>query len=134
MSGDARARKTDSVAAKMGDMLLKGYKMLAVSCEICNNVLLQDKQGNTICVSCTTSEQDRSARMLTSPLLSADIKPTGSGSTKPEDMDIGEAIDILNHEIITASRQLGATNNCSAKMDIVSYIHKCAETVNLLNK
>ena len=35
-SAEDREKKSNAVAASMGDLLLKGYKMLATSCELCN--------------------------------------------------------------------------------------------------
>jgi len=48
-------QRRDDVSAKLGSLLLKGYKMLADSCPDCSNVLMQDKKGLVICVNCNAS-------------------------------------------------------------------------------
>jgi len=50
-------QRRDDVSAKLGSMLLKGYKMLADSCPKCSNVLMQDKRGVVICINCKADEE-----------------------------------------------------------------------------
>lgn len=49
---DAERSKEDLVSKKIGQLLLKGFKMLAASCETCVGVLLEDKAGVELCVTC----------------------------------------------------------------------------------
>jgi len=42
----------------MGDYLLKGYKMLAITCPVCGTILLQTKQGENYCIACSELDSD----------------------------------------------------------------------------
>jgi len=48
----AKRERSDKISKRMGDYLLKGYKMLATNCRLCYTIELQDKQGQIYCVAC----------------------------------------------------------------------------------
>jgi len=48
----AKRERSDKISKRMGDYLLKGYKMLATSCRVCSTIELQDRQGQKYCVAC----------------------------------------------------------------------------------
>jgi len=48
----AKRERSDKISKLMGDYLLKGYKMLATSCQVCFTVELQDRSGLKFCVAC----------------------------------------------------------------------------------
>jgi len=48
----ARRERSDKISKLMGDYMLKGYRMLATMCPMCDCVELQDKQGVKYCVAC----------------------------------------------------------------------------------
>ena len=48
----AKRERSDKISKLMGDYLLKGYKMLATSCNVCCTVELQDRAGLKFCVAC----------------------------------------------------------------------------------
>uniref|UniRef100_A0A3Q2Q041 Zinc ribbon domain containing 2 n=1 Tax=Fundulus heteroclitus TaxID=8078 RepID=A0A3Q2Q041_FUNHE len=54
----ARRERQDKISKLMGDYLLKGYRMLGDSCEVCGTVLLQDRQQKNYCVSCQELDSD----------------------------------------------------------------------------
>ncbi|XP_072514968.1 protein ZNRD2 [Salminus brasiliensis] len=54
----ARRERQDKISKLMGDYLLKGYKMLGESCELCGTILLQDKQKKNYCVACQELDSD----------------------------------------------------------------------------
>ncbi|KAK5614294.1 hypothetical protein CRENBAI_004265 [Crenichthys baileyi] len=54
----ARRERQDKISKLMGDYLLKGYKMLGDSCEVCGTILLQDKRQKNYCVSCQELDSD----------------------------------------------------------------------------
>ncbi|XP_048381071.1 protein ZNRD2 isoform X1 [Stegostoma tigrinum] len=54
----ARREHQDKITKLMGDYLLKGYKMLADSCQECGTVLLQDKKQKNYCVACQELDSD----------------------------------------------------------------------------
>merc|ERR1719370_1364871 len=48
----AKRERSDKISKLMGDYMLKGYRMLATLCPICECVELQDRQGAKYCVAC----------------------------------------------------------------------------------
>ncbi|KAM4546272.1 protein ZNRD2 [Fundulus diaphanus] len=54
----ARRERQDKISKLMGDYLLKGYRMLGDTCEVCGTVLLQDRQQKNYCVSCQELDSD----------------------------------------------------------------------------
>ncbi|XP_040184755.1 protein ZNRD2 isoform X2 [Rana temporaria] len=54
----ARQERQDKVSRLMGDYLLKGYRMLGDSCDICGTILLQDRQKKLLCISCQELDSD----------------------------------------------------------------------------
>ena len=44
----AKRERSDKISKLMGDYLLKGYKMLATSCQVCFTVELQAKASFTL--------------------------------------------------------------------------------------
>ncbi|XP_022252157.1 Sjoegren syndrome/scleroderma autoantigen 1 homolog isoform X2 [Limulus polyphemus] len=64
----AKRERADKISSLMGDYLLKGYKMLNTICEMCETILLKDKQGNLYCVAC--SEVDAAEHAKDNPALS----------------------------------------------------------------
>ncbi|KAI8482593.1 protein ZNRD2-like [Branchiostoma floridae x Branchiostoma belcheri] len=55
---EARRERNDQISKRMGDYLLKGWKMLGTNCEECGCILLRDKQGADYCVACNELESD----------------------------------------------------------------------------
>jgi len=53
-----RRERQDQISKRMGDYLLKGYKMLATCCPHCDTILLQTRQGQNYCVSCSELDSD----------------------------------------------------------------------------
>ncbi|XP_047235329.1 protein ZNRD2 isoform X2 [Girardinichthys multiradiatus] len=54
----AQRERQDKISKLMGDYLLKGYRMLGDSCEVCDTILLQDRQQTNYCVSCQELDSD----------------------------------------------------------------------------
>jgi len=48
----ARRERSDKISKLMGDYMLKGYRMLATLCPLCECVELQDRSGAKYCVAC----------------------------------------------------------------------------------
>ncbi|KAK7459691.1 hypothetical protein BaRGS_00038963 [Batillaria attramentaria] len=67
----ARRERSDRVAKLMGDYLLKGYKMLGITCPSCDTILLQDRQGANYCIAFTNQAaalaQARELQHVSSP-------------------------------------------------------------------
>ncbi|XP_076049080.1 protein ZNRD2-like isoform X2 [Oratosquilla oratoria] len=55
---EARRERNNKISALMGQYLLKGYKMLASACPVCDCVLLEDRQKNKYCIGCCEVDAD----------------------------------------------------------------------------
>ncbi|XP_061174810.1 protein ZNRD2-like [Saccostrea echinata] len=55
---EARRERSDRISKLMGDYLLKGYKMLGNVCEVCDTILLEDKQAQKYCIACRELDTD----------------------------------------------------------------------------
>merc|ERR1719322_2136283 len=49
----ARRERSDKISKRMSEYLLKGYKMLATTCKVCDTIEMQDKQDKVFCLACT---------------------------------------------------------------------------------
>jgi len=65
----AQRAKSDLVSKKLGELLLKGYRMLDASCTNCGCILMQLKNQPTYCVNCEEIEIKKK------PVQIVDIKP-----------------------------------------------------------
>lgn len=54
----ARRERSDKISSIMGEYLLKGYKMLGVTCDICETILLETKTGEKYCIACRELDED----------------------------------------------------------------------------
>ncbi|KAM3920585.1 protein ZNRD2 isoform 2-T2 [Leptodactylus fuscus] len=54
----ARRERQDKISRMMGDYLLKGYRMLGESCDMCGTILLQDRHKKLLCISCQELDSD----------------------------------------------------------------------------
>jgi uncharacterized Zn finger protein (UPF0148 family) len=66
----AKRERSDKISKRIGDYLLKGYKMLASSCEVCYSIELEDKEGQIYCVAC--QEIDCHETSKDDPVLNAE--------------------------------------------------------------
>lgn len=55
---EARRERNNKISSIMGQYLLKGYKMLAITCPTCDTILLEDKQTNKYCIGCSEVDAD----------------------------------------------------------------------------
>merc|ERR1739838_112478 len=55
---EARRDRNNKISSIMGQYLLKGYKMLAITCPTCDTILLEDKQTNKYCIGCSEVDAD----------------------------------------------------------------------------
>ncbi|XP_048734020.1 protein ZNRD2-like [Ostrea edulis] len=55
---EARRERSDRISKLMGDYLLKGYKMLGSVCQICDTILLEDREGVNYCIACSELDTD----------------------------------------------------------------------------
>ncbi|KAK8383578.1 hypothetical protein O3P69_015803 [Scylla paramamosain] len=55
---EARRERNNKISSIMGQYLLKGYKMLAVTCAVCDCVLMEDRLKNKYCIGCLEVDAD----------------------------------------------------------------------------
>ncbi|XP_069975644.1 protein ZNRD2 isoform X3 [Penaeus vannamei] len=55
---EARRERNNKISSLIGQYLLKGYKMLATTCPVCECVLLEDRMKNKYCVGCSEVDAD----------------------------------------------------------------------------
>lgn len=55
---EARRERSNKISSIMGQYLLKGYKMLAITCPLCECILLEDRMKNKYCVGCLEVDAD----------------------------------------------------------------------------
>jgi hypothetical protein len=58
----ARRERSDKISKLMGDYMLKGYRMLATMCPLCDCVELQDRQGTKYCVACQEVDSQETSK------------------------------------------------------------------------
>lgn len=58
-AANARRELLDQVSAKMGELLLRGYTMLDAYCNVCTGILMEDRQGVRVCVTCDLTNAQR---------------------------------------------------------------------------
>ncbi|KAJ3381385.1 hypothetical protein HDU92_005349 [Lobulomyces angularis] len=51
-------KERKEISDSLGDLLLKGWKMLNEACEICLVPLMEDREGKVICVSCVNKKKE----------------------------------------------------------------------------
>jgi len=90
----AKQERSNKISKIMGDYLLKGYKMLASSCEDCGCILLQDKQSQLYCVACNECEVEGSKDDPALSQIAADskIREGASPATSSCDADTDDAV------------------------------------------
>ncbi|XP_022656904.1 Sjoegren syndrome/scleroderma autoantigen 1 homolog isoform X2 [Varroa destructor] len=49
---EARRERNDKISSIIGGYLLRGYKMLGETCELCDTIILETRQGVKYCVAC----------------------------------------------------------------------------------
>jgi uncharacterized Zn finger protein (UPF0148 family) len=70
--------KRDEAMRRSGDMLLSGWKMLGISCPICNTAIMQNKSGEMKCPFCNLpirTESDSNASSYSSTPPVREIEP-----------------------------------------------------------
>lgn len=55
---EARRERNNKISSLMGQYLLKGYKMLAITCPVCDCILLEDRTKNKYCIGCCEVDAD----------------------------------------------------------------------------
>ncbi|XP_028396271.1 Sjoegren syndrome/scleroderma autoantigen 1 homolog [Dendronephthya gigantea] len=50
---DKKRARDDKIGKLMGEYLLKGYKMLGSTCNVCGTILLKDRQQQDYCIGCS---------------------------------------------------------------------------------
>ncbi|XP_077312999.1 protein ZNRD2 isoform X1 [Lithobates pipiens] len=153
----ARQERQDKVSRLMGDYLLKGYRMLGESCDICGTILLQDRQKKLLCISCqeldSDTEKDNPAlnpqaalsqvrehqlSLQDDPapdvpacvLTRSNLEPVHAKPTVPDAIFSAEAA--LLEKIGWASHQLKETSSVEYSSQLCALIGSCAQSLRFL--
>ncbi|OQR71162.1 Sjoegren syndrome/scleroderma autoantigen 1-like [Tropilaelaps mercedesae] len=59
---EARRERNEKISSVMGGYLLRGYKMLGETCDVCFMVLLESRQGVKFCVACQEVDVHETAK------------------------------------------------------------------------
>ncbi|KAK6053893.1 Sjogren'S syndrome/scleroderma autoantigen 1 [Cooperia oncophora] len=72
---ELRNKFRDEVSKKMGELLLRGVTMLDAYCQICNGILMEDRNGVRTCVTCELfAERTREGSRLVAEVRMVDIE------------------------------------------------------------
>ncbi|KAF2364485.1 Sjoegren syndrome/scleroderma autoantigen 1 [Trinorchestia longiramus] len=148
--------RSDIVAHEMGQLLLKGYKMLATVCNVCNCILMEDKQGHKLCIGCSLDSENKfkepcaTAPAVSSPASvvatfknkqkakSSKVSNSSSSSQKKvlvQGVDLSDelqqVVTSLKDKLVSLSSQLYSTDDHSQLSDCLASI---ATTVSVLEK
>jgi len=141
----------DDTAAKLGSLLIQGFKMLSDACPDCDAPLMQGKNGPKICVNCGDAEapktqkprgQDNTKSLghkLPEHGYSEGIpyRPFGNPDGPPEAAIFAENILLTEIKNVAAHLEQTAaevvnTDDLKARQVQVEYLRQCAETVKAL--
>lgn len=98
---EVRRNIRDQVSMKMGDLLLRGYTMLNAYCDICSGILMEDRQGVRVCVTCD--------------LLRAELNLTPNMDSR-----VPDGLDEIHEDIAVSSAPRDQQTECLEKEPAVS--------------
>ncbi|XP_003745975.1 Sjoegren syndrome/scleroderma autoantigen 1 [Galendromus occidentalis] len=59
---EKRRERNDKISALLGSYMLRGYKMLGETCQVCDTILLESRQGANYCVACHELDEQETAK------------------------------------------------------------------------
>ena len=153
--------RSNKISKILGDYLLKGYKMLGSTCNKCQTILLEDRQGEDYCVGCIevdcSPQPDVTQVHLvphTSRIVDRQFPVTGREHNTVEEIDTkyncindvnsGYEVDMEREVIDVTIRKLieqikwsnecltNIGNNATQRMEYVMLIKTCYQTLELL--
>ncbi|XP_074424132.1 LOW QUALITY PROTEIN: protein ZNRD2 [Larus michahellis] len=147
----ARGRQ-DRVSQAMGELLLRGYRMLGSCCPRCGTILLQDKQQQLLCVACQDPEAPDALSAPSPPPHPAAPRPEhcegaatalrgGRGEPPPPSASptappqphgggaVGAARAAVLEKLGWAARELPRTSSAEASAQLCALVRACAEAL-----
>jgi len=143
----------DDTAAKLGSLLIQGFKMLSDACPDCDTPLMQGKNGPKICVNCGDAEAPKSEkpRGQETPKAKAvghklpehgysegiPYRPFANPNGPPEAAVFAENVLLKEIKNVAAhleqtSVEMNNTGDLKARQVQIEYLRQCAETVKAL--
>ncbi|XP_050407317.2 protein ZNRD2 isoform X2 [Patella vulgata] len=121
---EARRERSNKISKLMGDYLLKGYKMLGITCRECETILLQDRHGSNYCVACSEldSDTDKDDPLKNQTAALTQVKEqqrvTSREETEFEDLPLQPDSQITDTElpppaVVTNSQSVTSSNRTS---------------------
>ncbi|GAB0202009.1 protein ZNRD2 isoform X1 [Grus americana] len=146
---EARRGRQERVSRAMGQLLLRGYRMLGRCCPHCGTILLQDKQRQLYCVACQELDcdgegggpaPDPPAASAPSPRQPAAPRPehcegaaTGLRGAPPgpppEEAAVGAARAAVLEKLGWAARELPRTASAEGSVQLCALVRACAEAL-----
>ncbi|XP_033927706.1 protein ZNRD2 [Melopsittacus undulatus] len=138
---EARRERQEWVSRAMGQLLLRGYRMLGRCCPHCGTILLQDKDQKLHCVTCQDLDCDGSS----APEPSAASPPRPPAPPRPEHCEGAaaglrgappgppEAVALAHAAVLDklgwAARELPRTTSTEASTQLCALVRACAEAL-----
>jgi len=141
----------DDTAAKLGSLLIQGFKMLSDACPDCDAPLMQGKNGPKICVNCGDAEAPNPGNQRGQENTKAlghklpehgysegiPYRPFANPDGPPEAAVFAESVLLKEIKNVAAhleqtSVECVDTGDLKARQVQVEYLRQCAETVKAL--
>jgi len=143
----------DDTAAKLGSLLIQGFKMLSDACPVCDAPLMQGKNGPKICVNCGDAEEapnpgkprgQQNAKPVVGHKLpdhgyseGIPYRPFANPNGPPEDAVFAESILLTEIKNVAAHLEQNAAefvnmDELKVRQVKVEYLRQCAEAVKVL--
>jgi len=134
MSETKRHADGNMAAKRLGDLLLRGYRMLDASCPHCNTVLMQARDGQNTCVMCEneTSKKIQPEVTETATRKRSVTEMEFEPGEKQSSSGVQRAINVVLNELDHSANQLETERNSSelqTRQELVRHIMLCADTV-----
>ncbi|XP_058946792.2 protein ZNRD2 [Pocillopora verrucosa] len=136
--------RSDKISALMGQYLLKGYRMLGSTCDVCGNVLLKYRDQSDYCVACQevdaqpTDPSDQGGLPVVQP-PQQDSHETSRVPSNPVDSSVNKnavaiATQAVNAKIVWASEALSRCHFIGECQQLCELLKTCAETLKVLKE
>ncbi|XP_065718264.2 protein ZNRD2 isoform X2 [Patagioenas fasciata] len=140
----ARRERQERVSRALGELLLRGYRMLGRCCPRCGTILVQDKQQQLHCVTCQDPEGgDGPAPPADPPAprpehcegAAAALRgapPCPAPSPEEEAAALGAARGAVLAKLGWAARELGRSGSADGGARLCALIRACADALGAL--
>lgn len=135
--------RSDKISALMGQYLLKGYRMLGSTCDVCGNVLLKYRDQQDYCVACQevdalptgTSDQGELPASHPPKQDSCEIRAPSNPVKSPlKHNPVAIATQAVSDKIVWASEALSSCHSTGECQQLCELLKTCAETLKVLKE